>query len=62
MLVGGSRQESVAVCTIEKANMAVNKLLQEGRLGGSLLLSAHCNPRKTIYWLEIWMKAWGLWS
>lgn len=29
----GCRGETVAICTIEKANVAINRLLQEGRLG-----------------------------
>ena len=28
------RGETVAVCTMEKANVAINKLAQEDRLGG----------------------------
>lgn len=31
----GPRGETVAVCTIEKANVAVNRLAQEGRLGAA---------------------------
>jgi hypothetical protein len=27
------RGETVAICTIEKANVAINRLAQEGRLG-----------------------------
>ena len=30
-----SRSEEVAICTIEKANVAINRLVQEGRLGAA---------------------------
>lgn len=33
LCLASCRGESVAVCSIEKANVAINKLVQEGRLG-----------------------------
>lgn len=36
------RGETVAVCTMEKANMAINKLAQEGRLGAAGGLLGTC--------------------
>lgn len=37
------RGETVAVCTMEKANVALNKLAQEGRLGEAV----PCHPLHT---------------
>lgn len=39
------RGETVAVCTMEKANVALNKLAQEGRLGEA---APHCTVSSAL--------------